>query len=239
MTYRTANEQPEGAATGKRLPIDRTRRCFYCSGEATEWQRLVSDDAGHPDRLTHEWRPCTDALNEDGDVMVGKDGMPVCGHDECSEDWHCPPPPSGFGACDRCGRGRPIAHLVAAQKEVLIAGDPTWVSETEGRFPRPLFLCSDGCQEARRESRAFKQVTARVIERDEQDQGVADQALADAVPDDGEGLRVPDLEDLWGVSTRTARLIIARLLDKELIVAEDLPHRGGGKAPKAYWRAPS
>jgi hypothetical protein len=230
-------------------------RCFYCGNPSTDESLLVW--AEDRQRIVHNASPCDEAVDANGDRVYPDDDpetpIPVCGHEECQDEWDpCPPIPEGFGHCFNCLAARPLDRLTyTTAREVepgkgkyggteaivglgISAADLDTDAEV-AHFPssdEPMLLCRfGGCAER------TKETTARRVERDDEED--RDQARVDAVPSDGDGLRIEDLEELWGVSTRTARTIVARLVADGLLVAEDVPTtRVGGKAPKAYWRAP-
>ena len=106
------------------------------------------------------------------------------------------------------------------------AGDPFYVCRFGG--------CASGADQRHG---GIKEVTARRVDRDDDArQEDADDAKADMVPDDGPGLPVEDVAALWKVSVRTARTILARLIEVEMVYAEDVPTRARGKPRKHYWR---
>jgi hypothetical protein len=222
-------------------------RCFRCGNVGTKRRPLRWEGDRGASIVVHAWAPCDEARDPEYpelDALYGDDGIPVCGHRACSDMWPCPAPPDGWGVCVKCREAGPIAEDQPKYGEVAAAViERDGVDETTMRYGAtvlPVFAHALRCPKQDRDG-SGRHLTARRIDASDEDpaQGkhATDEALADAVPSDGEGLRVEDLTALWEVSLRTAREIVKRLLDKDLLVSEDLPRTGGGKPPKAYWRA--
>lgn len=231
-------------------------RCYGCGNPSTDESPLVwAVDRGKR-VVVHNWAPCDDAVDENGErVYPDNDpdtAIPVCGHVECQEDWDpCPAMPDGFGKCANCQEARPLDRLTyttlrevdpgkgwygtgQALVRLGIAADRETDTEV-ACLPSddPILLClKGGCADRQRDDR---KTTGRV-ERDEADELLSDQARADAVPIDGEGMAIAGLMTLWGMKERATRNLVARLLASGLLRFEEVATGAGGAPRKVYWR---
>lgn len=226
-------------------------RCYYCGNPGTVRRPLVYDGDG---RIDHLHGPCFKARDEAGVPVWLDDDTPQCRHDDCAIDEHdraCPDLPDGWATCIECERAAADKDLIETAIVMTFAGGRQRkqtvhvcrgtclaqkqygggaIGDADVRVEHPIF----GHRHPKREA-----IPTRRDDDQERDPGAdrkaADQARADAMSDEA-WVGVPDLEGLWGVSTRTARTIIARLLDAGLIEARDEDTGAGGTPRKVYRR---
>ena len=227
--------------------------CFACGNPATPASDLVYTEERGRRVIAHDFTPCDDAVDAHGVRVYPDDDpdtpIPVCGHVECQEDWDpCPPLPNGFGSCEQCNEARPLHTLQYVTQEGRrptsipahrSPGDTTVAYSSMTASPAYACLIG-GCAARRKEAAKYYGKQERdedTPRRDKEDeQASADQARADAVPADGEGLAIVSLMAVWDVSERTAERIVRRLLDTGLLRYEEVATRAGGRPRRLYWR---
>jgi hypothetical protein len=220
-------------------------RCATCGNLPTTRRPLRWDrDAAYP-RAVHAWMPCDQSRDPDfpdSDTRYSEDGsgMPVCGHAACNDLWPCPKPPDGWGMCVRCREAGPASDerrlgVVVPAVIETVGGEAS--TTRYGSHELEVYVHAGPCPKDARD-RATRTVrhSARRTERDEEDEALSDQARADAVPFDGDGVAITDLMALWAMKERATRNLVARLVGDGVLRFEEVATRAGGARRKVYWR---